>query len=153
MSVVWAWPFFILVRTSGGIPHDAALSVAYFSIFSSAAENELNSAQASFGDALRALAARIASARFDAASRSLPNSWMQGGSCRGCDQGEGAACCRCAGADHGDGAACCGCCPGHGAVAGCCCGHGACAAAGPAVTANMQAAIDAARRKFMANPR
>src|SRR3972149_6443000 len=140
---------------SGGMPQVAALSVTYLISFTSAAENALNNVQASFGVALRSLAAPIAFARFCASSRSLPNSCAQAGTCCGCPaHGDGAAwrCC-CGGADHGDGAVCCGCC-GHGAVADCCCcGHGDCAAAGLAVTKNMHAAIDATRRKFMANPR
>ena len=103
---------------SGGMPQVAALSVTYLISFTSAAENALNSPQASFGVALRSLAARIAFARFCASSRNLPNSCAQAGTCCGCPaHGDGAAwrCC-CGGADHGDGAVCCGCC-GHGAVA------------------------------------
>src|SRR5882757_136510 len=94
MSMVLTCCCFRLVATSGGIPHEAALSAAYLISLASAAEKVLNNPQASFGSALRSLAARIAPAFFCASSRSLPNSVTQGGSCCGAAfQGDAADCC------------------------------------------------------------
>src|ERR1035437_9157919 len=63
------------------MPHDAMLVVANLSNLASAAENALNNAQASWGGALRLPAAWIAARRFVVSSRSLRNSWRQGGIC------------------------------------------------------------------------
>src|SRR5665213_474248 len=79
ISVVLACSFLMLTRTCGGMPHQTALSSAYLIILASAAENALNSAQASLADALRALAARMAAAFWEATSRSDRNSLTQGG--------------------------------------------------------------------------
>src|SRR5262245_5590753 len=72
--------------TWGGIPHQVAFSLAYFSILACAAASAPNNWQASFGSAFRAFADLIAAGFFSASSRSLQNSWTQGGTC----------CCGCA---------------------------------------------------------
>src|SRR5262245_63657512 len=115
------------------MPHQVPFSLANLSILDCAVISAPNNWHASFGGALRSLAALIAEAFFSASSRSLKNSCTQGGACcaDGCDCcGDGCDCC-------GDGCHCCGdgcdCC-GDGCD---CCGdscegcHGCCACAPP----------------------
>src|SRR5262245_15234480 len=83
ISDALAIPSLILAVIWLGMPHQAALSVAYLSIFDWAAINALNSWHASFGVALRSPAVRIAAAFFSASSRSWEKSLAQGGSCCG----------------------------------------------------------------------
>src|SRR5262245_62994604 len=77
----------------GGMPHQVPFSLANLSILDCAVTSAPNNWHASFGGALRSFAALIAAAFFSASSRSLKNSWTQGGICC-CD---GCCCCCCCG--------------------------------------------------------
>src|SRR5262245_45255739 len=68
------------------MPHQVPFSLANLSILDCALTSAPKSWHASFGCALRSFAALIAAAFFSASSRSLKNSWTQGGTCC-CDGG------------------------------------------------------------------
>src|SRR5262245_42938959 len=93
ISAILASATLICSAICGGMPHQVPFSLANLSILDCAVTSAPNNWHASFGGALRSFAALIAAAFFSASSRSLKNSWTQGGICC-CD---GCCCCCCGG--------------------------------------------------------